>query len=202
MLNMRLVIVGFLCVAAAGADAQSFEQQLFQFSQHAAATARQSREDLINAQAAARQERNAWHKLSGFNDTFTIEMPAIPVYTAVPAKVPNSGTPFNYHMYEVNEGGRLFISVTAILPEGTTYSMQVGLDGVAKNMGLEKWISTTWTKHQGLPAVEAIALKNGTEYRVFIVLRGLQYFAVMYAGPDGTARSEDVNRCFSSLNIR
>lgn len=55
MVNMRFVIAAILCVAAVQARAQSFEQQLFQFSQNAAATARQTRQVFLNTQATAIQ---------------------------------------------------------------------------------------------------------------------------------------------------
>lgn len=201
MVNMRFVIAGILCVAAVQARAQSFEQQLFQISQNASATARQNRQVFLNVQAAAIQGPAAWQKLSGFNDTFTIEMPAVPVYTASPAKT-NTDVAYTQHLYAVDAGARAFICITAIYPPEVDSNLQAALDGTAKGLGIGKWTSVTWTKHQGLPAVEAIVLKDGNEFRTLWVLRGNQRFGVMYIGPDGTARSEDANRFISSLNIR
>lgn len=209
MLNMRLVIVGFLCVAAVGADAQSFEQQLFQFSQHAAATARQSREDFqaLSATTVGAQSQTAWQKVTGPDGTFTVEMPEAPKYTTAQAALSGSGAAYTVHMYFVETGGRAFIIHTAIYPPGLDISnprnsLQAGLDNTVKNMTGGKWISVTWTKHQGLTAVEAIGLKNGYEVRSFSVLRGQQLFTLTYGGADGTSRSDDANRFVASLNIR
>jgi hypothetical protein len=207
MLNMRFAIAVILCVAAVQARAHSFEQQLFQISQNASVLARQNRRVFLNAQATAVQGQAQWQKVTGPDGTFTAEMPAAPKYSAIPQTVNGSGAAYTLHEYLLAAGAREFLIHTAIYPPSVDTSnpratMQAGLDNTVKNLDNGKWISVTWTKHQGLTAVEAIGLMKGQEVRTYTAMRGQQIFVLIHIGPDGTARSDDTNRFIASLNIR
>lgn len=204
MFIIRVVLVGILCVAAAGARAQSFEQQLFQISQDASAMARQTRMT-PNAQPPAVQAPAAWQKVTGPDGTFTIEMPAAPQYTATPVARTATHAAFTLHQYVciVEAPQRLFLVTTSISPDAdATLNLQAGVDTGATIMDGGRWISVTSMKHQGLTAIEAIGISKGIAYRRLWVVRGRQEISATYGGPDGTVRSEDANRFFASLNIR
>lgn len=207
MFIIRVVLVGILCVAAAGARAQSFEQQLFQISQDASAIARQTRVT-PSAQPPAVQAPAAWQKVTGPDGTFTIEMPAAPQYTATPVARTATHAAFTLHQYVciVEAPQRLFLVTTSISPDADAEiplkNLQAAVDTRATIMDGGRWISVTSMKHQGLPAIEAIGLSKGIAYRQLWVVRGRQEVTTTYGGPDGTVRSEDANRFFASLNIR
>ena len=171
--------------------------------------ARPNRQAFIatNAQMVSVQGQNAWQRVAGPDGTFTAEMPAAPKYSAIPQTVNGSGAAYTLHEYLLAAGASEFLIHTAIYPPSVDTSnpratMQAGLDNTVKNLDNGKWISVTWTKHQGLTAVEAIGLMKGQEVRTYTVMRGQQIFVLIYIGPDGTARSADTNRFIASLNIR
>lgn len=214
MLNMRLVIAGFLCVAAAGADAQPFEQQLFQFSQHAAVMTRHTRQaQSINAQS---QDQPAWRTVGGDHDTFTIDMPAAPSYSTRVERVEDTGrAKYDITIYSLGAGVRdhNFFADTAFFPIEMDYlsdrtrilMWMVFLEKALKSNNLDgrQWSNIKWTNHQGRPAVDlTTSVSGGKEVRFFITFQGRQMFSLCYSGPTGSAGWSDVDRFIGSLRIR
>lgn len=210
MLYMRFVIVVLLCASAVETSAQSFEQQLFQFSQNASAMARQSRQTFLNTQAAAAQGQSPWHKIAGVDGAFTIVMPAAPQYSTRAGSVVDIGRgeyAVTLHFYAAEHLGRLFAVETAICPpelqHWSAYTRILErMVMIEKNLDGKKWSNIDWKQHQGRTAVDAVGLVGGREVRVLITTQGQQVFTAFYNGPIGTARSIEVNYYIGSLNIR
>lgn len=210
MKSLRFVLVGILSVAAAPANAQSFEQQLFQFSQTASAMARQSRQTFLNTQAPAAQAQGAWHKIDGVDGAFTINMPAAPQYSTRAGRVVDIGLAeyaATLHFYAAGHLGRLFAVETVIYPPELQHwsahtKILERMAMIEKNLDGKKWSTINWKQHQGRTAIDAVALAGGAEVRVLITAQGHQVFTAFYNGPIGTARSLEVNYYIGSLNIR
>lgn len=204
MLSMRLVIVGIIGFAAAGASAQSFEQQLSQFSHNAAVMTRQSRQTFLNAQAQV-----PWYKIAGIDGSFSIFMPAAAQYSTRTGSVVDLGhgeyaVPLHY--YAANHLDRLFAVETVIFPAEMDYFDDYSriierMAMIEKNLGGKNWTDIKWKQHQGRKAVDAVGLVGGAEFRVLITAKGKQVFTAFYNGPVGTARSIEVNYFVGSLNI-
>ncbi|MBI5623624.1 MAG: hypothetical protein HY924_07600 [Elusimicrobia bacterium] len=209
MKNVQALIVGILCLTAAGANAQSFERQLFNISRDASAMIGQSRRSISahGAQLVAALAQAAWQRVTGPDSTCTFELPGAP--RASQATTPANGARAAYttYTYLAEDNDRAYVVQTAVFPSGVDISdpkanLQAGLNNSAKGMDGGKWISVTWKTHQGLVAVDAVGMRNGHELRTFSVMRGAQIFAMTYAGPEGTSRSDDADRFFSSLTVR
>lgn len=212
MKSLRFVLVGILSVAAAGARAQSFDQQLFQFSQTASAMARQSRQNFqaVNAQAAAVQGQSPWHKAFGVDGAFSIVMPAAPQYSTRVGRVVDIGIAeyaATLHFYSAGHLGSLFAVETVIYPPELQHwsdrtKILERMVMIEKELDGKKWSAINWKQHQGRTAVDAVASIGGAEIRVLITAQGHQAFTAFYNGPIGTARSIEVNYFLSTLTIR
>ena len=203
-------MVGTLCLAAGSAHAATFEQLVFEASQRAFVLTQRTRHAVdassSRLQVATLDAPIAWQKVAGFEGTFTAEMPGVPVYVVVP-KASSGGIPYKRHDYSVYVGQNAFFIQSTVYPSQWNTSnqrrfIQQGLDNQATKMDSGQWISVTWGQHQGLTSVEAVSLQKGQDLRMVFVLRGQQLFILTYIGAPGSARSDEVNRFFSSLNIR
>src|SRR5262245_44527150 len=149
--------------------------------------------------------QDAWHTMTGPDRSFTADIPAAPKYTAVQMKT-SAGAPYTMHQYLLEQGEVAYVVQTAVYPPDVNISnsrtnLQGGLDNAAKNMEGGKWASIDWVTHQGLTAVDAVAVRGSHAIRSFSVMKSRQIFTLTYAGPQGTARSADVNRFIGSLRL-
>jgi hypothetical protein len=150
-------------------------------------------------------EAQAWHKLSGPQQSFSAEMPAAPNYTAKEMRSA-AGSVYTMHQYLLEHGDVAYVAQTAVYPADVNVSnhrtnLQGGLDNAAKNMASGKWTSVGWGTHQGLTSVEAIGERANHAIRSFSVMKGRQIITLTYAGPAGSARSADADRFIASLRI-
>jgi hypothetical protein len=156
--------------------------------------------------AAPASPAAGWHTLKGPDSSFTAEFPAEPVYKSVLLKTA-AGAGYTMHQFQLEKEGAAYVAQTAVYPEDvrTTNpraSLQGGLDASAKNMDGEKWASMDWVKHEGgLTGVEAIGARGGLAIRTYSVMKGRQIFTLTFAGPAGSARSDDANRFIASLRV-
>lgn len=201
----NFLIAATLCALTAGARAETFEQQVLQFSRQAVFTARQAKEGFSLRRAAAlAPAQAAWHKVTGVDNSFTCEMPGVPKYT----ELPKQG--YSEHEYRLAAAGGLFTINTAIYPSNYSLtSMQANLDRWAKELDLVggKWTSVAWVKHEGFPGVDAIGsaideFGDISDVRYYFVTPPSRIVFLAYEGPDGSARSADVERFVRSLRIR
>lgn len=149
--------------------------------------------------------QDAWHTMTGPNKSFSADLPAAPKYTPMQMKT-GLGTAYTMHQYLLEQGDMAYVVQTAVYPQDVNVSnpqvnLQSGIDNAAKNMDGGKWVSVDWTKHQGLTAVDATGMRGGNDIRSYSVMKGRQIFTLTYAGPPGTARSDNVNRFVASLKL-
>jgi hypothetical protein len=146
-----------------------------------------------------------WHKMTGPDKSFTAELPESPRYTPVQLRSP-VGKPYTMHQYLHEQGAVAFVVQTVVYPSDVNVSspqvnLQNGLDNAARNMDGGKWASVEWIKHQGLTAADATGARGGSEVRSLLVIKGRQLVTLTYAGPPGSARSDDANRFIASLRL-
>jgi hypothetical protein len=158
---------------------------------------------LLSAAVAPAQE--AWHIMTGPEQSFTADLPAAPKYTAQQMKT-GTGSLYTMHQYVLERGEVAFVVQTATYPSDINVAnprnnLQGGLDNAAKNMEGGKWASVDWVAHQGLTAVDAVGVRGGHAIRSYSVMKGRQIVTLTYAGPAGTARADDVNRFVASLRL-
>jgi len=154
---------------------------------------------------AQAQQSVQWKSVIHPDRSFTAEMPAVPDYSQQPMKSP-AGTAYTMHVYLVDQGNAAYVIQTAVYPTDVDVSspkgnLQAGLDNAAKNMKEGKWTSVSWVEHQGLVAVDALGTRGEVEVRNYSVMKGSQIFALTYAGPEGTAKTPNVDRFLHSLQI-
>jgi hypothetical protein len=160
---------------------------------------------MVLSSAAAPRAEDAWHTLTGPENSFTAELPASPKYTAVEMKT-GTGSLYTMHQYLLEKGEVAYVVQTATYPADINVAnpkvnLQGGLDNAAKNMDGGKWASVDWVTYQGLTGVDAVAVKSGHAIRSFSVMKGRQIVTLTYAGPSGTAKTDDVNRFVASLHV-
>jgi hypothetical protein len=161
---------------------------------------------IVIMRGVAPAQEEPWHTMTGPDKSFTAELPAAPKYTATKLKAPGTGSIYTMHQYLVESSERAFIVQSIVYPKDLVLpdaqkTLQNGLDNTGKKMEGGKWASVDWVKHQGLPAVDTVGVRDGQEVRSFLVMRGRQVFTLIYAGPPATARSGDAARFFASLHI-
>jgi hypothetical protein len=159
------------------------------------------------AQTAPSAEGQAatWHTLSGPQQSFSAEMPAAPSYTAREMHSA-AGSVYTMHQYLLEHGNVAYAAQTSVYPADVNVSnhrtiLQGGLDNAARNMAGGKWASLSWGTYQGLTSVDAIGERANHAIRSFSVMKGRQIFTLTYAGPSGSARSDDADRFIKSLRI-
>ena len=150
-------------------------------------------------------EPAGWHTMTGPGGSFTAELPAAPTYTATPQQTA-AGASYTMHHFLFEEGAVAYMIQTSIYPEDVRVTshrtnLQGGLDNAARNMDGAKWASIGWLTHQGLTAVDAVGVRGGLAIRSYSVMKGRQVFTLTYAGPSGSARSDDANRFVASLRV-
>ena len=147
----------------------------------------------------------AWHTMTGPDRSFTTDLPAAPKHTATQMRT-GAGSNYTMHQYLLEQGAVAYVVQTATYPADVNVSnhrtnLQGGLDNAAKNMEGGKWASVGWLTHQGQTAVDAVGVRGGHAIRSFSVMKGRQIVTLTYAGPAGSARSDDVNRFVASLRV-
>ena len=155
--------------------------------------------------SSASEQPAGWHTMTGPDRSFTADLPAAPNYTATPMRT-SAGSGYTMHQYLLEQGPVAYVVQTAVYPADVNVSnhranLQGGLDNAAKNMEGGKWASIGWLTHQGLTAVDAVAVRGEHAIRSFSVMKGRQIVTLTYAGPAGSARSADVDRFVASLRI-
>jgi len=152
--------------------------------------------------------QQAWHTITGLEDSFTVEFPQVPKYHTAP-NATDAGTKFTMHIYWVElDGDRTYMAGIAVYPKDPGAGnyrrvLQGGLDRIANRPSGTKYASIDWTQHQGLPAFDAVGQTgSGREARMYGVMKGSRAFTLTYVGPIGSSRSADVNRFIASLRLR
>lgn len=198
-LRLPAAALGIMTLAVAAATAAGPEQS------HGDSPARLAQTQAAPPSPSAAGEAQAWHKLSGPQQSFSAEMPAAPNYTAKEMRSA-AGSVYTMHQYLLEHGDVAYVAQTAVYPPDVNVSnhrtnLQGGLDNAAKNMAGGKWASVGWGTYQGLTSVDAIGERANHAIRSFSVMKGRQIITLTYAGPAGSARSADADRFISSLRI-
>ena len=154
---------------------------------------------------AQTQQSVQWKTVSGHDPSFRAEMPAVPVYSEQTA-TSGGGTAYISHTYTLDQGSVAYIIKTANFPADVGVSVpkesiQSAIDAIAKGLNEGKWTSVSWVDHEGLVAVDALGIQGEVELRYYAVMKGSQFFSLIYGGPPGTARTPDVDRFLHSLRI-
>jgi hypothetical protein len=149
--------------------------------------------------------QDAWHKMTGPEKTFTVEMPVSPNYTPVRMKT-SSGSTYTMHQYIAEQDKVVYVVQTSIYPPDIDVSkqkvnLQAGLEKAARKMEGGKWATVDWPEHEGLTAVDAVGSRNGNEVRSFTVMKGRQIITLTYAGPPGTGKSPEAEHFVTSLHV-
>ena len=157
------------------------------------------------ADSASPGQTASWHNVTGPDRSFTAELPAMPIYSAIPMRT-SAGSGYTMHQYLLEQTAVAYVVQTAVYPADVNVSnhranLQGGLDNAAKNMEGGKWASVGWTTHQGLTGVEALGVRGEHAIRSYSVMKGRQIVTLTYAGPPGSARSPDVDRFMASLRV-
>jgi hypothetical protein len=160
---------------------------------------------LAQAAAPAATETASWQKVSGPDQTFSADMPAVPKYTSQEMRTA-AGSSYTMHQYLLEQGDVAYVAQTAIYPSDVNVAnhrtnLQGGLENAAKNMEGGKWASIGWGTYQGLTSVDAVGERGNHAIRSFSVMKGRQIITLTYAGPSGTARSPDAERFLTSLRV-
>jgi hypothetical protein len=152
--------------------------------------------------------QDAWHTMTGPDESFTVEMPQAPKYLTAP-NASGAGTSYTMHIYAVElDGDRTYLVSTSVLPRDVDVknprrNLQDGLDLAATRLEGGKYTSLDWKQHQGLTAFDAVGrTRSGREIRTYGVLKGQRAITLTYVSAPGTVRSPDVNRFIASLRIR
>lgn len=198
-LRLPAAALGIMTLAVAAATAAGPEQS------RGDGPARLAQTQAAPPSPSAAGEAQAWHKLSGPQQSFSAEMPAAPNYTAKEMRSA-AGSVYTMHQYLLEHGDAAYVAQTAVYPPDVNVSnhrtnLQGGLDNAAKNMAGGKWASVGWGTYQGLTSVDAIGERANHAIRSFSVMKGRQIITLTYAGPAGSARSADADRFISSLRI-
>lgn len=157
------------------------------------------------ATAAVAVAQDAWHTMTGPDQSFTVELPAAPKYTPTQLSGPASTT-YTMHQYQLEKGEAAFIVQYIVYPAGIDVSnpqhnLQSGLNASGKTMEGGKWGSIKFVKHGTLPAADAVGIADGNDVRSYSVVKGRQLATLIYVGPKGSARSPDVERFIASLKL-
>jgi hypothetical protein len=160
---------------------------------------------LAQASAPAAAEAASWQKVSGPDQTFSADMPAVPKYTSQEMRTA-AGSSYTMHQYLLEQGDVAYVAQTAMYPSDVNVAnhrtnLQGGLENAAKNMEGGKWASIGWGTYQGLTSVDAVGERGSHAIRSFSVMKGRQIITLTYAGPSGTARSPDAERFLTSLRV-
>jgi len=146
--------------------------------------------------------QDTWRRVTAKDGSFTVEMPGEPAYFATDVKTDNGV--FAAHRYIAQVDGTDYVVQSTIVPSNVDLSdtrkvLQSASDGIAKQMRGGTWENVRWTIYQGLPASDAIGVKNdGTAMRVFSVIKRRTQFNLLYARK-GAAAAADANRFISSF---
>jgi hypothetical protein len=193
------------------ADATAFALWLRDSGQRVAMTSRTSalRAAALGvaffALAGLASAQEAWHTLTGPEDTFTADLPATPKYTAGQAATP-AGVAYTTHQYQVEHGGSAYVVQFVVYPKDVVVAdpqwvLQQALDRTAAGMDGGKWTSTNFTKLKGALSLNAVGQRGGSEVRSHMVLKGRQLFTLVHIGAPGSAGAPDTERFVTSLKI-
>jgi hypothetical protein len=155
--------------------------------------------------AESANAQDAWQTLAGADKSFTVELPAVPEYTANELKT-GAGAAYKMHQYILEQGDLAYVVQMATYPAEVDLAnpranLQGGLDNAAKSMDGGKWARIDWLMHQGHMAVSAVGVRRGSAVRSFAVLNGRRIVTLTYAGPIGSAQSPAADRFIGSLKL-
>jgi hypothetical protein len=149
--------------------------------------------------------QEAWHTMTGPEQTFTAELPATPKYSTGQAATP-AGVAYTTHQYQLEHGDSAYLVQFVDYPKDVVvgdqqWVLQQALDRTAAGMDGGKWTSTNFTKLKGALSVNAVGQRRGNEVRSYMVLKGRQLYTLIHIGAAGSAASPDTDRFVASLKI-
>jgi hypothetical protein len=150
-----------------------------------------------------------WTDVLAYDGSFTVEMPAHPVYSTKPDET-NSDRKYAEHTYAADAGGRGFVVQAVTFPSDIDLSdhkakLQRIVDGTADDLEGGKWADVRWTTYQGEPAADATGVQAEwppLEIRMFVVIKNRTLFTLTFSGLRGMAQSADANRFINSFVAR
>jgi hypothetical protein len=159
----------------------------------------------VLAQVKSANAEDEWQTLAGAEQSFTVELPAAPEYTASELRT-GAGAPYRMHQYIVEQRDLAYVVQMATYPAEVDLAnpranLQGGLDNAAKSMDGGRWTRIDWLMHQGHMAVSAVGVRRGSAVRSFAVLNGRRIVTLTYAGPIGSAQSPAADRFIGSLKL-
>jgi len=157
------------------------------------------------ALAGLASAQEAWHTLTGPEQTFTADLPATPKYTSGQAATP-AGVAYTTHQYQLEHGPSAYVVQFVAYPKDVVVAdpqwvLRQALDRTAAGMDGGKWTSSNFVKLKGGLAVDAVGERGGNEVRSYMVLKGRQLFTLIHIGAAGSAGSPDAERFVTSLKI-
>jgi hypothetical protein len=138
-----------------------------------------------------------WPLVDGPGRVFSVEMPAAPIYQQRGAN----------HIYLAAFEGSEFTAQTQTFPADAVANpranLERGVAGTAMSLPSGAWETVTWSIFQDAQAVDVTGFTaSGLHARMFMILKGRQYYVFAYSGPRGTVRSADAERFFNSVRLR
>ena len=157
------------------------------------------------ALAGVASAQEAWQTMTGPEQAFTADLPAIPKYTEGQAATA-AGVAYTTHQYQLEYGGSAYVVQFVAYPKDVVVAdpqwvLQQALDRTAAGMEGGKWTSTNFVKLKGALSVNAVGQRGGSEVRSYMVLKGRQLFTLVHIGTAGSAGSPDAERFVASLKI-
>ena len=114
-LRLPAAALGIMTLAVAAATAAGPEQS------HGDSPARLAQTQAAPPSPSAAGEAQAWHKLSGPQQSFSAEMPAAPNYTAKEMRSA-AGSVYTMHQYLLEHGDVAYVAQTAVYPPDVNVS--------------------------------------------------------------------------------
>ena len=138
--------------------------------------------------------QEAWHNLTGPEQTFTADLPATPKYTTGQAATP-AGVAYTTHQYQLEHAASAYLVQFVDYPKDVVVAdpqwvLRQALDRTAAGMDGGKWTSSNFVGQRG-----------GNEVRSYMVLKGRQLYTLIHIGAAGSAGSPDTERFVASLKI-
>jgi hypothetical protein len=157
---------------------------------------------LLAGRASAQE---AWHTMTGPEQTFTAELPATPKYSTGQAATP-AGVAYTTHQYQLEHAASAYLVQFVDYPKDVVVAdpqwvLRQALDRTAVGMDGGKWTSSNFIKLKGALAVDAVGQRGGSEVRSYMVLKGRQLYTLIHIGTAGSAASPDTDRFVASLKI-
>lgn len=157
------------------------------------------------ALAGLASAQEAWHTMTGPEQTFTADLPATPKYTEGQAATA-AGVAYTTHQYQLEHEGAAYVVQFVAYPKDVVVAdpqwvLRQALERTAAGMDGGKWTSTNFVKLKGALAVDAVGQRGGSEVRSYMVLKGRQLFTLVHIGAAGSAVSPETERFVASLKI-